>query len=161
MIGLCNGCIRCRDERLRGRVCVLDRSLSSDLCHDRCACMAGHKNTLIKKQKRFFGLEGRLHGVLPRVSPSVVWCVICVVLSLLCFIFRSPAHPSMLDRGQQRRPNLSRPSNGLYSHYRWFVGVWLLEAISSMKPECFYSFINQSRLFSITSCLVAGRFKFC
>ncbi|ONH96822.1 hypothetical protein PRUPE_7G154100 [Prunus persica] len=109
MIGLCNGCIRCRDERLRGRVCVLDRSLSSDLCHDRCACMAGHKNTLIKKQKRFFGLEGRLHGVLPRVSPSVVWCVICVVLSLLCFIFRSPAHPSMLDRGQQRRPNLSRP----------------------------------------------------
>ncbi|KAL6273936.1 hypothetical protein ACE6H2_024628 [Prunus campanulata] len=35
-------------------------------------------------------------------------------------------------------------------------GVWLLEAISSMKPECFYSFINQSRLFSITSCLRKG-----
>ncbi|CAL2273841.1 unnamed protein product [Prunus armeniaca] len=30
-----------RKARWKGR--VLDRSLSSDLCHDRCACMAGHK----------------------------------------------------------------------------------------------------------------------
>ena len=41
--------MRCRDEgpNIEGLESS-DKSMSSDLCHDRCACMAGHRNILIK-----------------------------------------------------------------------------------------------------------------
>ncbi|RID77278.1 hypothetical protein BRARA_A00205 [Brassica rapa] len=71
------GCMRC----LLGTIEPLMRlgvselaSLSSDLCHDRCACMAGHpQKSLIINKNSFVLAEGSSHGglfYLARVLPS-------------------------------------------------------------------------------------------
>lgn len=88
-----------RKARWKGR--VLDRSLSSDLCHDRCACMAGQKNISIKNNE-FLVFEGRQHGfVLPRVSPPV-WCALSVFVFLFhaSILLAANCKQSDMDSGQ-------------------------------------------------------------
>ncbi|XP_054824555.1 uncharacterized protein LOC129322315 [Prosopis cineraria] len=55
-----------------------ERSLSSDLCHDRCACMAGQE--YLNKMSLFW-FQRRPHGNLLGVSSS------CVVCAPLCSAF--------------------------------------------------------------------------
>ena len=90
-----DGCMRCRD------LSVL-KSLSSDLCHDRCACMAGH--TISIKKNGFCGFGGRSHGSCPG-SPSGV-CVLalsafrfaCVAFIISQTIARAPANYNLTGR---------------------------------------------------------------
>ncbi|KDO36374.1 hypothetical protein CISIN_1g030964mg [Citrus sinensis] len=62
-----------------------DYSLSSGLCHGRCACMAGHQN--LNKKYLFCGPEGRSHGSCPG-SPllSVVLVCVGVILRFCCLL---------------------------------------------------------------------------
>ncbi|ESR42623.1 hypothetical protein CICLE_v10012967mg [Citrus x clementina] len=62
-----------------------DYSLSSGLCHGRCACMAGHQN--LNKKYLFCGPEGRSHGSCPG-SPllSVVPVCVGVILRFCCLL---------------------------------------------------------------------------
>lgn len=87
---ICKGMYKIdRDERpeLREGKNRSDWSLSSDLCHDGCACLAGHKKKNIIKKLMCFWFWGRDRtGSLPGVSPTLV-CVPCPYLSFLLFLF--------------------------------------------------------------------------
>lgn len=62
-----------------------DYSLSSGLCHGRCACMAGHQN--LNKKYLFCGPEGRSHGSCPG-SPLLSVVLVCVgVILRFCWPF--------------------------------------------------------------------------
>ncbi|CAN6563160.1 unnamed protein product [Malus baccata var. baccata] len=91
-----------RKARWTGR--VLDRSLSSGLCHGRCACMAGQKKYLNKKIT-IFGSEGRRHGVY-FCPGSPLWCVVCAIcpflLFCLLFLLAPNRKQSDMDSGQLR-----------------------------------------------------------
>ncbi|CAN6698582.1 unnamed protein product [Malus baccata var. baccata] len=91
-----------RKARWKGR--VLDRSLSSGLCHGRCACMAGQKKNLNKKIT-IFGSEGRRHGVY-FCPGSPLWCVVCAIcpflLFCLLFLLAPNRKQSDMDSGQLR-----------------------------------------------------------
>lgn len=73
-------CVDVKDRWIRrlGGGQVLINLLSSDLCHVRCACMAGHPN--LNKKLQFLG-EGRLHWDLPGSS---LWCAVSFFVP--CFL---------------------------------------------------------------------------
>ncbi|KAM1062854.1 hypothetical protein EV1_026881 [Malus domestica] len=139
-----------RKARWKGR--VLDRSLSSGLCHGRCACMAGQKKYLNKKIT-IFGSEGRQHGVY-FCPGSPLRCVVCTVcpflLFCLLFLLAPNRKQSDMDSGQLR------PHRYLVVKGRFDAGRLLLD--EPEWPERSLSSQLQVKLNfgSNTSCLVVG-----
>ncbi|CAN6541660.1 unnamed protein product [Malus baccata var. baccata] len=82
-----------RKARWKGR--VLDRSLSSDLCHDRCACMAGQKNISIKNNE-FLVLRGDSMGFFCPGFP--LRCGVCSLPLSFCSMFQFCLPPTANSR---------------------------------------------------------------
>lgn len=98
---ICYGCVRCirtRWPNFRGP--SSDLSLSSDLCHVRCACMAGHQ--YFNKRNIFWFSRGDRTGV-ARVLPLVCacGCVLCALFFLLSFL----SNISIVTHARSTSPN--------------------------------------------------------
>ncbi|ESR42621.1 hypothetical protein CICLE_v10012967mg [Citrus x clementina] len=102
-----------------------DYSLSSGLCHGRCACMAGHQN--LNKKYLFCGPEGRSHGSCPG-SPllSVVPVCVGVILRFCCLLLEltlSIHRICILNQPQLKITVPINQSTCSSRKVRWFISV--------------------------------------